>query len=530
MAFRLSHEDARRLLDDLVEQEYLRDIHGRYELSPAGLRGVGGEHARSELKAFNDLIPVLKDCYRSGPTKNWSAAEIAERACMTPEAVGRTLVLLEEGIPWSSAGGTPTARLYSLVLKEEVLDLRPERWPELDVSAPVTAPNPRDWRLQRIEIDGYRLFRGFHASLGDLIAVIGANGTGKSSLLDFMRWVSFAAANPLPAEMEPFSAGKRLFHADGPSRVGFRFEVALGGRPGVAFAVEIDGPVPKVQRETLRTLERVEGFESEWTYIERSEQKARFWDLTYRASSAESWPIPPNELALRKAVDPRMVFLSSFRTFVTSWKFYSSLTQSRPVKVGQPVLTEPEPELAADGSNLGAVLHFLITEHRDAWEHLETHLRSVVPGFQSLTVKARGPRGNVAAVWRERAGKEELSLADLSDGTLLFLTWAALCLSPNLPPLICIDEPELGLHPRALPVLASLFREASARSQIILTTHSPDFLSQFSLDEFAVMRREGDGVAFLRPGTSQALRSELEEIGGDALARMHISYELETRS
>jgi predicted ATPase len=78
-----------------------------------------------------------------------------------------------------------------------------------------------------------------------------------------------------------------------------------------------------------------------------------------------------------------------------------------------------------------------------------------------------------------------------------------------------------------LPIVAGTIKLASARSQIIVATHSPHFLSQFALDEIAVMRKEDGRAVFVRPATSQALRREVEEIGGDALARLFLSEELE---
>jgi predicted ATPase len=95
---------------------------------------------------------------------------------------------------------------------------------------------------------------------------------------------------------------------------------------------------------------------------------------------------------------------------------------------------------------------------------------------------------------------------------------------------MCIDEPELGLHPRVLPVLAGLMRLATARTQILAATHSPYLLSQFSLDEIAVMRREQGRAVFKRPSDSSALKREIDEIGGEALVQLHISDELEIRS
>ena len=127
------------------------------------------------------------------------------------------------------------------------------------------------------------------------------------------------------------------------------------------------------------------------------------------------------------------------------------------------------------------------TEHPDGWHELETHLRSAIPGFASLNVKPRGGPGTVIGTWREEGVPGELTLADLSDGSFRTLCLATLCLSPELPPLVCIDEPELGLHPRVLPMLAGLLQDAAARSQILVATHSPYLLSQFELDQIAVM-------------------------------------------
>jgi predicted ATPase len=93
--------------------------------------------------------------------------------------------------------------------------------------------------------------------------------------------------------------------------------------------------------------------------------------------------------------------------------------------------------------------------------------------------------------------------------------------------LICIDEPELGLHPRVLPILAGLLRSASARTQILVATHSPYLLSHFALDEIAVMRKEDGAARFVRPATSRALREMVQDVGAEEIARLHVSDELE---
>lgn len=388
-----------------------------------------------------------------------------------------------------------------------------------------------DRLLTRIEIDGYRPFRKFVAEPEDLTVIIGANATGKSSLFDFLRFVSRAAQDALPPEIDDRSAGKLIFHGGAPERIRFALTLDLGQRFPLRYEAEILGPVgaPKVSRERLATTQPLQQGEKEpFIFLDFSAGRGVVRDQREKKLVRPEWTVRGNELALRRALDPTLVTLSHVQGLLSSWRFYSGFDVSSGASVRRPVPTEPEPLLDEHGDNLSAVLMWLQSRHPTAWDELESHVRAAVPGFQSLNVKAHGGPGTVIGVWRETGVETELTLADLSDGTLRLLCWAVLCLAPNLPPLLCVDEPELGLHPRVLPVLAGLFRLASARTQVLIATHSPYFLSQFELDEIAVMRREGGAARFLRPSSSRALREAVEELGGEAITRLHLSDELET--
>jgi predicted ATPase len=170
----------------------------------------------------------------------------------------------------------------------------------------------------------------------------------------------------------------------------------------------------------------------------------------------------------------------------------------------------------------------LVLQDHQAKEEIESHLASAIPGFRSIGVRPAG-KGTAIGIWHEQGVHSELTLADLSDGTLRLLGWLTLAFAPNPAPLLCIDEPELGLHPRALPVLAGALQLASARTQLIVATHSPHFLAQFDLEQIGVMRKEDGRAVFIRPASHKALRREVAEIGSEAIARMFISDELETR-
>jgi predicted ATPase len=377
----------------------------------------------------------------------------------------------------------------------------------------------------------------FDAQLEPLTVIIGANAAGKSSLFDLLALMSFAAVNPLPPELDPRSVGKTLFHVGGPESIEMELHVVREAARPLRYNVKLSGPVgqPRVVSERLGSLRTdSEGRTSEaFNFLNFESGRGSLQSvLQVRLASPPSapWMIPPNELALRRALDPTFTTLNEFREYVSGWKFYAGFDVGMTAAIRRPVFTEPAPVLKEDGSNLSAVLFHLMTEHPEKWGELETHLRSAVPSFQSLNVKSRGGPGTVLAVWREQGLKGELTLADLSDGTLKFLCWATLCLSPRKPPLVCIDEPELGLHPRVLPVLAGLMRQAATETQLLVTTHSPYFLSQFSLEEIAVMKKVEGRAVFARPASNEALRQEIEELGTGELVRLHISDELEARS
>lgn len=128
-------------------------------------------------------------------------------------------------------------------------------------------------------------------------------------------------------------------------------------------------------------------------------------------------------------------------------------------------------------ANLGLVLNDL--EHRSGiWPRLNEYCRRFLPRFNRLTTRIQNNSVQINLFEDDLAGP--VPAARLSDGTIRFLTFLAILLSADRHPLICIEEPELGLHPDSLPLLADLLKEASSQTQLIVTTHSDTLVSEFS--------------------------------------------------
>jgi predicted ATPase len=390
-----------------------------------------------------------------------------------------------------------------------------------------------DWpRLLSARIQGYRPFGDFRADFGCLEIIVGANGSGKSSLFEFLKFLRDSLYQDIPPEVVAGSIGQQIFHRPGPDRFSWSLDIDLGGDLGRRFPIqyqaEVLGPIGRtlVSFELVETTVSPKGQEP-LTLMSIHGREGLIRDTESGEPEGREMLLKrPNQLALSTVTNPRLKPLYHLREYILSWRFYSSLNIDND-KIRRSVPIEQEPVLHENAGNLSSVLHYLMTEHQPVFDELQQHLRSVVPGFKRLTVKARGGPGQVIAFWQEEGIDEELSLADLSDGILRLICWMVLCLQPNPPGLICIDEPDQGVHPRTLPILAGLFEKACQRTQMLLATHSSYFLMQFHLSRIAVMRKENGEAKFVKPADSKLLTENLADFGPDEIEVMHRSDELE---
>ena len=384
--------------------------------------------------------------------------------------------------------------------------------------------------MPSIKIRGYRPFDDILIRFKPLQILVGANGSGKSSLFEFLRFIRDACYQEIPPEIVEGTIGQQIFHKPGPDKLWWGAEIDLMEKVPLYYQGELMGPVgsTKIIFERVITKKPLhDGFSKGYTFLNFKDGKGVVRDPKDRQFKRKQWDLKkPNQLGLGAITDSTLVTLFNLREYIRGWRFYNSFHIDNE-KIRKAVATSQEPVLHEDAGNLSAVLFNLMTEHPESFEELKSVVKTAIPGFRDLNVKARGGPGEVIAFWQEKAIDTDLSLADLSDGTLRFIAWATLCVMPSPPTLICIDEPDQGVHPRTLPILAGLFEKASQRTQVILATHASYFLSQFDLQNIAVMKKEDGKSVFVKVSDSQILLDNLEDFGRDELEKMHRTDELE---
>lgn len=184
---------------------------------------------------------------------------------------------------------------------------------------------------------------------------------------------------------------------------------------------------------------------------------------------------------------------------IRNWRIYHFHDTSTGAKVKQSGNINDNEVLRADASNLAAFLYLLRQTQKAHYQKIVSTIRLVAPFFDDFNLRPDplNPE-KIQLEWLEVGSDSYFNAHVLSDGTLRFMCLAALLLQPNLPSTILIDEPELGLHPYAITVLASLLKSASQDVQVIVSTQSVPLVNQFNPEDIIVVDRKDNQSTFSR--------------------------------
>ncbi len=201
------------------------------------------------------------------------------------------------------------------------------------------------------------------------------------------------------------------------------------------------------------------------------------------------------------------------RTLVANCRVYQFHDTSSTSAIRRPGYVANDRFLFPDGGNLAAILYRFKEAEPVAYARIVSTIRQVAPFFGDFELEPEARNhDNIRLNWREKSVDQIFGPHQISDGTLRAIALITLLLQPesSLPRVIVIDEPELGLHPYAIGVLASLVKRASHHCQVILATQSPALLDEFEPEDVVVVDRDSQESKFGRLGSDQ-LDSWLKE-------------------
>ncbi len=196
-----------------------------------------------------------------------------------------------------------------------------------------------------------------------------------------------------------------------------------------------------------------------------------------------------------------------------SWRVYHFHDTSPSAGVKLKGKIDDNRALQPNAANLAAFLYLLQEQHHEDYRKIVNTIRLVAPFFNDFALRPDPLNpSTIKLEWRERGSEDYFDANYLSDGTLRFMCLATLLQQPDMPATILIDEPELGLHPYAITLLASLIRSAATQTQVIVSTQSAPLVNQFGPEDIIVVDRE-EGQSVFKRLTQADLESWLDDYG-----------------
>lgn len=335
--------------------------------------------------------------------------------------------------------------------------------------------------LKRLIVRGYKSIRDANLEFGDVTVLIGANGAGKSNLVS-----AFRLLNEIIEEQCQ------------------KFVTLSGGANSLLYLGA------KTTDKLMLCADW--GSNSYVVWLKPTANDALFFDfeqVSYHNEVYESptyFPLATGglETGLLIEVEKNPDKVASYvLTEMKQWKVYHfhDTSDTAPMKMRGAI--NDNLYFRSDASNLAAFLYSLQETAAVNYKAICDTIRLVAPFFKSFLLRPYLDTDSIQLEWFEHSNDFPFKAYHLSDGTLRFICLATLLLQPNLPKVIVMDEPELGLHPYAIAVLASLIKSASERCQIILSTQSVELLNEFAPEEVLVVEKKGSESTFKRQSTEE---------------------------
>lgn len=340
--------------------------------------------------------------------------------------------------------------------------------------------------VKSLTVTGYKSIRELrNFPLTDLNVLIGANGAGKSNFIGLFRLLNEMYEQQLQVYVQTQGGPDALLHFGRTTTDKLHAEFYFANN-GYKFDL-----IPTNDNRLI----------FEW-------EISKFLGVYFDTQPSATLGTGHAESKLKDAKDKYSPYV---RTSVSNWRVYHFHDTSEKAKVKQKHPANDNLRLKTDAANLAAYLRMLNENHPEHYQRIVDTIRLVAPFFGDFV--QRPDAEYVELEWTQQ-GKPDtpFKALHLSDGTLRFICLATLLLQPTelLPDTILIDEPELGLHPYAISVLADIFKQVAEQRQLIVSTQSVELVNELSPEDVIVVDQENDTSTFKR-FTQEELSGWLEQ-------------------
>ena len=357
--------------------------------------------------------------------------------------------------------------------------------------------------LERIKVKGFKSIRSLDVDLQYLNVLIGANGAGKSNFLDLFRLLSHIFRQKLQLFVGLAGGAERLLHFGRKVTDSIQIELKFTRCTYQCKLVPASGDQLIFAHEAISYHDRSNGSAPAYVDLGGGHHESKLDIARAQGAHLDSWPNWAKRLVHT----------------VGSWRVYHFHDTSDSAKVKVTGDIDDNRFLRQDASNLAAILYLLQQTQPAYYQDIVGTIRLVAPFFDDFVLQPSLLNPNkIKLEWRQKGSESYFDAYVLSDGTLRFISLATLLLQPVILrtakdlAIILLDEPELGLHPYAIGLLADLLSEAATRIQVVVSTQSVTLVEQFAPEDIIVVEHTEGQSCFKRLVTDE-MALWLEEYG-----------------
>ncbi len=334
--------------------------------------------------------------------------------------------------------------------------------------------------LDTITIKGFKSIACIEKlKLGAINVVIGPNGSGKSNFIGVFDFLNALREGHLQDYAMKAGGADKVLHFG--TRVTEKLQIHISFEDGInQYAITLGA--------------------TEADQLYPSIEDVYFWDRQQYQEPYRKGLLPRGTEA--GISDPQYSGIAKYvRDHLDRWRLYHFHDTSSHSPMKKTTDVNDNRYLRPDGSNLAAFLYYLREKHEVSYRLISRTVQQVAPFFDDFLLEPQKLNPDkIRLEWRHKGSDEYFDASSLSDGTLRFIALTTLFLQPDdyRPSVILVDEPELGLHPYAITLLASLVKQISVKTQVILSTQSSLLLDNFQPEEVLVADRVDRGTQLTR--------------------------------